>query len=361
MAEPLKNQIDAEMVSRIAAQARAVDPETDVGALEHAAEQLDDLELKERMDLLADALEAALTGDRRAQLAAIATMARHLEGFAAWPLATFIERHGLDEVAASLDAMEAVTGSMSCEFAIRPFLVEHFDETIARIHSWTSSPSAHHRRLASEGTRPRLPWARRVPRLDADPHIGLSVLEALRHDPSEDVRRSVANHLNDVAKSDPELVVTTTARWAAEDATDQAMVRHALRTLVKRGDAGALAVLGFTAEPVVDGERFEVEPAEIALGEHIELVAALRSTADPEQRLVVDFVIHHVRANGSTGPKVFKWSTPTLSAGETVELRKRRMIATASTRRYHAGLHRIELQVAGTAAAEASFRLTESS
>ncbi len=186
-----------------------------------------------------------------------------------------------------------------------------------------------------------------VQRLLDDPRPGLALLHRLRHDPSETVRRSVANHLNDVAKTHPELVVETVAAWMDEPATDHRMVAHALRTLVKRGEPGALAVLGFTTEPQVAVERFAVSPATVEMGEHITLAADLRSVADAPQRLVVDFVVHHVNASGATSPKVFKWTTVDLGPGEQRALTKRRLIQQASTRTYRAGTHRVELQVGG--------------
>jgi hypothetical protein len=140
-----------------------------------------------------------------------------------------------------------------------------------------------------------------------------------------------------------------------EPAIDRRMVAHAVRTLVKRGDAGALAVLGFTTEPEVTVERFDVSPAVVEMGGHVVLSADLRSVAATTQRLVVDFVVHHVNASGSTSPKVFKWTTVDLGPGEQRSLAKRRTIQQASTRTYRAGAHRVELQIAGQVMAAASF------
>ena len=359
MAEALKHWISVEVVTDLAAAVAEIDRAADVDKLSTIAAALEDLELKDRVNLVADALAESLSGSHADKMMVAVELAAsgRFEGMTGWPLASLIERHGLGDPPAALQAMTKLTEYFSCEFAVRPFLIEHLDQTMAQVHAWTDSPSEHPRRLASEGTRPKLPWGPDVPALLADPTIGLAVLEKLRHDPSEYVRRSVANHLNDVAKADPELVVETAARWSAEPETAEPMITRALRTLVKNGHPGAMEVLGFSSEPTLVVDGFTVSPSEVTLGQSIEIVAVLTSVADTEQRFVVDFVIHHVLANGRTSPKVFKWTTPTLAPGATIELRKKRKIATASTRRYHPGYHQVDLQIAGTSLAQGGFEL----
>jgi 3-methyladenine DNA glycosylase AlkC len=279
-------------------------------------------------------------------------------GFAAWPLCTFVEVFGVDDPNASLPAMEHLTERASCEFAIRPFLDRHFDLAYEQLMAFTRHEDEAVRRLPSEGTRPRLPWGARVKALMVDPSPGLALIEQLRHDPSDTVRRSVANHLNDVAKDHPDLVIEVAKRWSAEDPpVDPGLVKHALRTLVKQGNAGALDVLGFTTDASVLVNTFECSPGVVAMGDRIELTAEIVSTGKRQQHLVVDFVIHHVTAAGKTAPKVFKWTTVDLRPDETVQLTKRRLIQHASTRTYYPGIHRIELQVAGTVAAETGFEV----
>jgi 3-methyladenine DNA glycosylase AlkC len=262
--------------------------------------------------------------------------------------------------------MASLTRFFSCEFAIRPFLQHHLELTRTYLQRWVDDDDEAVRRLPSEGTRPLLPWGPKVQALIDDPSIGIEVLDRLRHDESETVRRSVANHLNDVAKADPDLVVSVLRRWTDQAAVDGAeldgrMVRHALRTLVKNGHRPALELLGFTTEPAIEVARFDCSPTRIGLGASIELSTELRSTSMAPQRLVVDFVVHHVLASGATAPKVFKWTTVELAPGQTVALTKRRTIQTASTRRYHAGVHRVDLQVAGVVGATTEFNLTDSS
>lgn len=364
MAEPLKNQFDRSLVELLAERFLAVHPDFDAPRFtDTLVDAFAALELKDRINLVADELRVALPDDFATALEMVVAVssAEDIEGFTAWPLCSFVERHGLTDPPASLAAMEALTQKFSCEFAVRPFLEHHLDLTLASLRRWTSSDDETVRRLPSEGTRPHLPWGPKVQALLDDPEIGIGLLESLRHDPSETVRRSVANHLNDIARNHPDRVVEICEAWSSDPAIEPTMIRHALRSLVKKGDPGALAVLGFTTSPQVEIASFTIDPSSISLGDSITLAASLTSAAAVDQRLVIDFVIHHIGASGSTTPKVFKWTTVDLPAGESVDVTKRRKIATASTRRYHAGVHRVELQVAGQVMAERAFDLLDSS
>ncbi len=359
MAEPLKNSIGPEIVEALAGRLDVVGRDVHSADLRAAAGALGDLELKDRINLIADAIAAG--GPYLNVLDAVVAVAadESLDMWAVWPLCSVIERHGVDHPTESLAAMEEVTKRFSCEFAIRPFLEHHLDQTFDALDRWSTHEHEGPRRLVSEGTRPYLPWGPRVAALTESPERAIALLDRLRHDPSEVVRRSVANHLNDVAKFDPDLVIATLGRWSDEDpAPNPSMVRHALRTLVKAGNPGAMELLGFTTNPNVEVETFSCDPASIELGQSIELTATIRSTAaSKKQKLVVDFVIHHVKANGETAPKVFKWTTLDLGPSEVVTLTKSRPVKPISTRVYYSGHHPIELQIAGQAVAATGFNL----
>lgn len=375
MAEALKDSFDRRYVENVAAAGaaawRGFDSSDFISAVMH---DLSSLELKDRINLIADALRARLPEVFPDALEAVIAMAEAISAPTladeaawgsgwAWPMCSVVERHGIEHPGESLAAMEELTKAFSCEFAIRPFLDHHFEQTIEKCREWLTHSHPAVRRLPSEGTRPYLPWGTRVAALLDDPGIGISLITELRHDPNDVVRRSVANHLNDIAREHPDRVATIAAEWLTEPPTDAAMVRHALRGLVKKGHPGAMSALGFTTEAAIDAARFTVEPAEVRLGDSITLAATIESSASAnrDQRLVVDFVVHHVNARGDTSPKVFKWTTIDLPAGGTVQLEKRRLIKTASTRRYHRGVHRVELQVAGEVVAESAFNLEDSS
>lgn len=232
----------------------------------------------------------------------------------------------------------------------------NLDRTLQAALTWTSHEDEHVRRLATEGTRPFLPWARRVKALTARPDATVPILDALYRDESEYVRRSVANHLNDLSRTDPTLVVTTARRWTeAPDDNTPRLVRHALRTLVKKGDPDALALLGFAPPDGVTVHDLTVTPTNVVSGGELTFRFELASTS--EQAVAVDYVLHHVRANGTRSPKVFKLTTRTLAPGSPAVLTRSHSFRPISTRRYYPGEHVLEIQVNGSTLARTVFNL----
>ena len=314
---------------------------------------LRDLELKARVRLVADALHECLPARWDATLAALDTFAgADLGGLAGWPILQVIEDHGLEHPEESLAAIRRLTSMFSGEFAVRPYLRRDPVGALATMRGWTQDPDEHVRRLASEGCRPRLPWGGHLKAYIEDPTPVLELLEDLRDDPSEYVRRSVANNLNDIAKDHPGRVVEVAARWMdGADRDRTRLVKHALRHLIKAGDVGALAVIGVQA-PRLDGVTFTAS-GPVAIGGGVDLVAELRLSQP--QKLVVDYRVHFV---GKRGPrkKVFKWSTRRASG--VVRLEKTHPMVDVSIRKHYAGEHRVELLVNGQPVAQAAFELT---
>lgn len=256
-----------------------------------------------------------------------------------------------------MDALTDLTRFGTAEFAIRPFLAQDTPRTLGVMAGWSRDGNEHVRRLASEGCRPRLPWAARVPALKANPTLGAPILETLRADPSLYVRKSVANHLNDIAKDRPDWLLDRLARWPADDPHTKWIIRHALRTLIKAGNPRALALVGVRHGAAVEVTRFFVEPHAVRLGDTIRIVADLHSTAPDSQRLVVDYRINYARAGGKTAAKVFKLKTFDLAAGEHVALTIRQAIRDFRTRRHHPGRHVVELIVNGETRASEEFHI----
>jgi 3-methyladenine DNA glycosylase AlkC len=199
--------------------------------------------------------------------------------------------------------------------------------TFAYLHRWARDPDEHVRRLVSEGTRPRLPWAGRLRGLIADPSPTIPLLDALFDDPSAYVRRSVANHLNDIARDHPAVALACARRWLATG-SDRAtwVARRGLRTLIKGGDPAALALLGFDHGAAVSLEALAVTPARLPVGGEVTIAFTLAAPDGPA-RTVVDYVVHHAGARGARRPKVFKLTTRTIHPG-----RSRSSAATASSR-----------------------------
>lgn len=326
--------------------------------LRAASHGLEALSIMARVRHIADALKAALPVDYPAALEIVRAMAPRLKhGFQAVAVSEFVARYGLGDFDRSLAALADLTRFGSAEFAIRPFLAQDTARTLAVMARWADSEDEHVRRLASEGGRPRLPWASRVPALTGDPTLSAGILENLRHDPSAYVRKSVANHLNDIAKDRPDWLLNRLAGWPQDDARTVWIIRHALRTLIKQGEPRALALIGVGHGADVTVARFAIQPEVVRLGDRITIIAELASTASESQRLVVDYRIHYARAASKTAGKVFKLKTFDIAAGDTTTLGISQTIRDFSTRRHYPGRHEIELIVNGQTMARGAFEL----
>jgi len=344
---------------------QAVAPHAPLTGLRAATEALGPLSLRERSDLLRDALLADLPGDYASFAATVRSAASGTApfvGWLIWPVSTAIAVKGIEAGtdAAFDDALgmlAELTGRLSSEFAIRLLLDHDLGRALPVVLDWTASTDADVRRLATEGTRPFLPWARRVPGILAEPTATLPILHALYRDENEVVRRSVANHLNDLSRRQPELAVAATAAWLAEpDENTARLVRHALRTLVKRGHPGALAQLGFhTADVTVAGPV--LAETNVPFGGTVNFTVSIRNNARTTTRLVVDYVVHHQKANGALSGKTFKLTTLSLEPGEVVLLAKGHSLRAITTRRYYPGEHAIELRVNGVPSGRTPFTL----
>jgi 3-methyladenine DNA glycosylase AlkC len=325
-------------------------------------DQWDARPLKDKMRHATLTLHDFLPADYRTSLALLRQIAPALDrhGFEKMIFPDFVEVYGLEDWDASLPALEQFTQQMSAEYAVRPFIVRDQDRMMAQMLAWAHHASASVRRLATEGCRPRLPWAMALPALKADPAPILPILDALKADPSEDVRRSVANNLNDISKDNPDVVLDVLRRWQADPTPEmQKIINHALRTLIKAGHPGALDLLGFSAGADVAVRNLTVEPAAISVGDAITFAFEIESTADAPQDLVIDYVVHLVRARGKTSPKVFKLTKRTIAPGETIRLSKKHSFAAITTRRYYPGEHAVQIQINGAPFERQPFDLVE--
>lgn len=265
------------------------------------------------------------------------------------PHVFYVAKYGLDDLEASLQAQYLLTQRFTAEVTIRGFIMKYPEETYARLEQWATDPNVHVRRLVSEGTRPRLPWAPRLKPYQQDPSPVLALLEKLKDDPERYVQRSVANNLNDIAKDHPQLVVEVCKRWA-ENATPgrQWIVQHAMRSLVKQGSPQALELLGVGSTPEVDIAPKQL-PKAVTIGDKLTFDFELRSTAKKPQTLQVDYRVHFVKANGTTQAKVFKLRRVILEPKQTLTFRTSVSFAELTTRKPYPGAHSIELFVNGVA------------
>jgi len=282
----------------------------------------------------------------------------HLRGFAAWPVIDYVAEYGLDHPKIALPLLRYLTPMFSAEFAIRPFLEKHPHLTYNEMLIWCLDTDAHVRRLASEGIRPRLPWGKQLTRYIDDPSEVLTLLDTLKDDPSDYVRRSVGNNLNDISKDHPELVLELCQRWKSEKVSARRwIIQRATRTLVKSGHPKVFPLLGFTARPRVNVSAPQLSTHDLQLGETLSFSTQITSTSSKNQRIVVDYAIHYVKANGKTAAKIFKGKNLTLKPGKTTTLEKSQTFKKITTRQHYSGTHTLEILINGKSRAASSFTL----
>lgn len=354
----MKHYFSTDTARRLASQL-GVDPDDYAAAIGPLVE---DLEISDRVTVFADALHERLPGEFPVAVGGIVEkLGPELEegegyfnnAFHLWPVSRYIERYGLEHPEVSLDAIEALTRRFTGEWAVRPFLREYPEMTMERVLEWAESPSHNVRRLASEGIRPRLPWAPVHTPFTVDPSPILPILERLYRDPSKYVRTSVANNLNDISRTHPALALETSQRWHADSPW---VAERALRTLVKRGDPDALRILGMEPGGI---DILAVDfPTAARIGEAAELTVTLANTTDRPQQVLADYRVHFRKANGQLRPSVFRLGKTELAPGERRTRVKRHVFRVTGTRTYYPGAQAVSVVVNGAGSAILPFELT---
>ncbi len=366
MAEPLKSYYGPDVPERIGAMIVAVEPDFPVEKfVTDALDGFEGLELTPRARNIARALAHHLPADYERSVDILvrslgppidADELTGIDAFLYLPHVFYVAEHGLDHWEASMRAQHELTRRFTAEYSIRAFIDHEPERTLARLREWTADASPHVRRLVSEGTRPRLPWAPRLQRFVVDPAPVLELLELLKDDPALYVRRSVANNLNDIGKDHPDVLVETCRSWAV-DAGDERwwLIRHALRSAVKRGDADALTLLGFSDPEAAEVNSFEIAPARPRIGDMVRVSFELRNGGAERARFNSDLRVHFVKANGRTSPKMFKVREVELDPRRSVTLSKTISLQQRTTRTHHPGEHAVELVVNGVTSSAGSF------
>lgn len=354
----MKDIFDLALVREIAAALLVADASFDADAfVERSMDGLSRLELTGRAAHIADALHDYLP-EQFSEAAAVieASLGPELPatgeiGRAAlryMPHVLFVQKHGIDDFESAMRIQAELTRRFTAEFSIRAFLVRYPERTYEQMLAWADDDNAHLRRLASEGTRPRLPWAPRLRAFQKDPRPVLELLERLRDDPVLYVRRSVANNLNDIAKDHPALVIETCRRWMKNSSEERTWtVRRALRSLVTASNRDAISILGGTHNPSVCLSGITVTPQRVTLGGATRVSFEVKNTARQEQHLLIGYAVHFVKANGSTRAKVFKLRSLTMQPGEKVTFSFTVSLAIMTTRRHFPGHHRIDAIING--------------
>ncbi len=257
----------------------------------------------------------------------------------------YVERYGIDDYQQAVDAFEVITPFITCEFAVRPFIVR-YPQMIDKMLAWTKHPNRRVRRLASEGSRPRLPWGMALASLKTDPAPIMPILLALKDDECEVVRRSVANSLNDIAKDNPNVVIQFSKQHFGLNTNRDKLIKHACRTLLKQAEPNTLELFGFDSQGIEMSE-FVVHTPEVMIGGALEFSFSVHNCSDKNKKLRLEYGIYYQKHNGTLARKVFKISEREIAKGEVYPVQRKQSFKVITTRKFHPGLHQLSIILNG--------------
>ncbi len=347
MPEPLKNLYNRSLITDLGSEISKRYTGFDQKAFERAVFDNDwkDKELKQRMRHIAECLHQHLPADYKKAINILKPVSAEFSGFENMFFQDYVECYGLDDFETSMPALEHFTKYSSSEFAVRAFILQQEKRMMKQMLNWARSDNHHVRRLASEGCRPRLPWAIALPPFKKNPQPVLKILKTLMNDESEYVRRSVANNLNDISKDNPETVLQWAERWLGDSKETDRIIKHACRSLLKQGDVQALSLFGFTDAKHIKLDMFKVQPM-VSLGEKLHFSFLLRTRSTHLGRCRIEFAIDFMKANNKQNRKVFKISEGDYAEKEK-QVSKYFSFKKISTRKYYAGKHQLTVIVNG--------------
>jgi len=321
-------------------------------------DNFEQLELKERMSHTKDVVhqfmptDFAQAADILVALIASLTKAGIKEGSVEYMfLPEYIESYGIDHYQVSVEAFEKITQFTSAEFAVRPFLIKYGEQMLAQMILWSKHPHYLVRRLASEGSRPRLPWAIALQAYKKNAKPLLPILHTLVDDPTEIVRRSVANNLNDIAKDNPEIVIEFSKQYLSEQKSvineqRKRTIKHACRTLLKQACPEIMTLFGYDSRNIALTD-FKVLTHKVAMGEYAEFAFSLKNNSNKEKKVRLEYGLYFMKKNGQLSKKVFKISERNLAANELHQVQRKQSFRAISTRVYHLGIHQVSIILNG--------------
>jgi 3-methyladenine DNA glycosylase AlkC len=346
--EPFKNLLGIQAAQKIATALENIHPDFSSQVyLKKMESELAPLELKPRMIHLASRIAEQLEPEAKNFKILVKALKQGendkvgLSGFLVWPLTHFVSSHGLQDFDLSMNALKEMTKVFTAEFAVRPFFLEHEKEMIQLFHKWAKDENEHVRRLVSEGSRPLLPWGQKLPRFAADPELTWPLLEKLKHDSVRYVQKSVANHMNDLSKSNSDWLTKKLKGWP-----NPWVARHALRTLIKKGHPQALKLIGVDSV-IPDIQQMRLKNNKIKMGHKLEIEFKAQNTKNKTMKVVADVEVHFLKKNGQFSPKVFKGKSFELAPKETKTIQILVPIKKVTTRTYYYGRQELKLMING--------------
>jgi 3-methyladenine DNA glycosylase AlkC len=316
--------------------------------LTQAVEPLAALSLNERMRHTSVLLHQYLPADYEKSISILKETILLLQpGYTNLVFPDFVSQFGMHDVKISLQALHYFTQFGSSEFAIRTFLKADIDRTLKVMYQWSEDDNEHVRRLSSEGSRPRLPWSFKLDAIIENPSLTQPILENLKQDDSLYVRKSVANHINDVSKDKPDYVLRLVKTWDKQHPHTAWIVKRGCRSLFKQGDQQSLSAFNFTKDVKVSLRKFKLSADSVRIGDAIAFQFELLSKQSKTQKLMVDYRVHYVKKGGGTSPKVFKLKEINLGSESSVLISKKQSFQDFTTRKHFPGKHTLEILING--------------
>jgi len=329
-------------------------------------EQWEERELKQRMKHIAHTLHGFMPGSYDQAIDIVFRLITEIRkttgptgGLEHMLFTEYVEAFGLEHYDASMEAMEFITQFISCEFAVRPFIIRYPDKAMKQMLKWSKHKSLHVRRFSSEGARPRLPWAMALPALKKDPAPLLPILENLKDDESEFVRKSVANNLNDIAKDHPEKVLQLAKQWQGQSPRTDWIIKHGSRTLLRKAHPTALQLFGLTVSDKVVVDKLQLATKSVAIGDNLGFSFNLTNTGRKPLKLRVEYGIDYMKSNGKPNRKLFKITENTYQPGQTYTFKRAQSFRNLTTRKHYTGQHTLSIVINGQELAGKKFMVTD--
>jgi 3-methyladenine DNA glycosylase AlkC len=379
MAEPFKNMFNKKFLERFSKDLIVVIPHFDTREFTNQVMdyQWENREFKERCRHIATVLKKFLPSEYKDAIAKILELLDYIEkkqpNFSkiddtkfglmleyGWILDNYVEQYGLDDYETSVKAIVRITQFTSCEFSVRPFIIRYPEAMMAQMLVWSKHKHWGVRRLASEGCRPRLPWAMALPCLKNNPSPIIPILENLKNDSARFVRLSVANNLNDIAKDNPKTVIDLAKRWYGESEEVDWIIKHGCRTLLKQGNSEVMELFGFCSSAEdIHIEDFQISTPEVRIGNSLEFSFKLLNDNKDRAKIRLEYGVYYQKANGTLAKKVHKISEKEYPENSVTNITRKHSFGVVTTRKLHLGLHQVAVIINGNEFERYDFKLIE--
>ncbi|MGM7723938.1 DNA alkylation repair protein [Metabacillus sp. Hm71] len=357
MAEELRKVFDHSFINQLSSLIKANYPSFNASGFQELIydDKWEELALKQRIRHITISLHQTMQLNYNEAISVLKKAALHVQnGLTGIIFPDYVEVYGLNDWDESMEALEYFTQYSTSEFAVRPFVIKDQQKMMKQFLAWSNHPNEHVRRLASEGSRPRLPWGIVLSSLRQDPSSILPILENLREDPSLYVRKSVANNLNDISKDHPDLVLELAKKWNGHNEKTDWIIKKGLRTLMKKGNKQALELHGFTSNPKLSVENLLVTDA-LHIGSSLTFSFQISSTDEKQTQLRIEYTIDFVKASGKHSKKIFKIAEHVINGGEKRAYSKKHSFKDLTTRKHYPGEHLLSIIVNGETKASQGF------